>query len=64
MNETVNALFDNESLMKVYQSVNIPNEAGQNMDDFDSRLKQKQEELKRVYFLLDGLSNNFQVKEE
>lgn len=47
LNETVKVLFDNESLMKVYQSVNIPNEVGQNMDDFDSILKQKREELRK-----------------
>ena len=41
LNDTVKVLFDNESLMKVYQSVNIPDEAGQNMDDFDGILKQR-----------------------
>lgn len=47
LNETVKVLFDNDSLMKVYQSVNIPNESGQNMDDFDSILIQRREELRK-----------------
>lgn len=47
LNGTVKVLFDNDSLMKVYQSVNIPDEAGKNIDDFDDRLKQKREELRK-----------------
>lgn len=48
LNGTVKVLFDNESLMKVYQSVNIPDEAGQNMDNHDEILKQKREELRKL----------------
>lgn len=47
LNDLVKVLFDNESLLKVYQGVNIPDEMGQNMDDFDGTLKQKREELKK-----------------
>ena len=47
LNENVKVLFDNESLLKVYQGVNIPDEMGQNMDDFDGTLKQKREELRK-----------------
>ena len=48
LNENVKVLFDNESLLKVYQGVNIPDEMGQNMDDFDGILKQKREELRKL----------------
>ena len=48
LNDTVKVLFDNESLLKVYQGVNIPDEMGQNMDDFDGTLKQKREELRKL----------------
>lgn len=48
LNDTVKVLFDNESLLKVYQGVNIPYETGQNMDDFDGVLKQKREELRKL----------------
>ena len=47
LNETVKVLFDNESLMKVYQSFNIPDESGQNIEDFDDILKQRREELRK-----------------
>ncbi len=47
LNENVKVLFENESLLKVYQGVNIPDEMGQNMDDFDGILKQKREELRK-----------------
>lgn len=47
LNENVKVLFDNESLLKVYQGVNIPDDIGQNMDDFDGILKQKREELRK-----------------
>ena len=48
LNENVKVLFENESLLKVYQGVNIPDEMGQNMDDFDGILKQKREELRKL----------------
>ena len=51
LNETVKVLFDNESLMKVYQSFNILDESGQNIEDFDDILKQKREELKKRLIL-------------
>lgn len=47
LNENVKVLFDNESLLKVYQGVNIPDVIGQNMDDFDTILKQRGEELRK-----------------